>query len=434
MTSFRLSRSTAKVIRSIDPVELGFLFLGWHLVVDEEETLSAEHDVVQARLRGLARNPAVPAEMLRQLVTGADRRVLARVSWRSVWTEEQFGVLLSHPDVEVRKALADAEHLDPERRGRLVDDPDRAVVSELVIEGGRPMPLWAYERLLERYPSYRRWLADDPRVPREILDSLGLSEQDDGIGELPPLSRAEAEQLAGDPDKYRRAEAAADPRLPADLVEQLAVDSDHVVRLAVSMRPELTESQRAAIDYHVRPADRIQPARWAYQTKEPVEQQRCISSAHAGLRRSVAYNRHLSPELVAALAAPEDEVVRLLLVENQKAAPPETVLWVYARNLAITHFWLPRHPALAGYPFARLADDPFPRLRALITRDPATRPEVIERLSHDPDALVRAEMAADPRLSAARLLELFDDESTAEGAAANPSLPLPAMADILASR
>jgi hypothetical protein len=372
--------------------------------------------------------------MLRQLVTGAPWQVLSRLKFRPVWTDEQFEVLLSHPDPAVRKALAVAEHLDPERRGRLVDDPDPGVLSELVIEGGWPLPLWAYERLLERSPTYRRWLTYDPRVSPEVRDHLGLHEEDEEIGELPPLSRAEAERLTADPDEYRRREAAADPRMPADLVEQLAVDPDDVVRLTVSMRPELSESQRAAIDYQVRPSDRIKPARWACETKDPLEQQRCFSSAHPGLRRSVAYNPHLSPELLATLAAPEDEVVRLLMVETQEAAPPETVLWVYARHLAITHFWLPNHPALAGYPFARLADDPYPRLRALVTRDPATPPEVIERLSHDPDPSVRTEMATDPRLSATRLLELFDDESTAEGAAANPNLPVPVMADILASR
>ena len=136
---------------------------------------------------------------------------------------------------------------------------------------------------------------------------------------------------------------------------------------------------------------------------------------------------------MAELAAPEDEVLRLLLVENQKTAPAETVLWVYARRLAITHTWLSDHPALAGYPFARLADDPFPCLRALVTRDPATPPEVIERLSHDQDPAVRTEMARDRRLPVARVLEMFEDHSTTEGAAANPHLPLPVMQSILAA-
>lgn len=136
---------------------------------------------------------------------------------------------------------------------------------------------------------------------------------------------------------------------------------------------------------------------------------------------------------MATLAVAEDEVVRLLLVEHQEAAPAETVLWVYARNLAITHFALTEHPGLTGFPFARLADDPYPRLRALVARDPAAAPDLIERLSHDPDPAVRAEMARDRRLPVERVLELLDDESTAEDAAANPRLPLPVMELVLAS-
>ncbi|MGK5680177.1 hypothetical protein [Actinoplanes sp. URMC 104] len=366
-------------------------------------------------------------------MTGAQRRVLWCLTQREGWTPEQFEVLISHPDVEVRKALAVSVRLDPERRGRLVEDPDRKVLHEL-IEHGMPLPLWAYERLFERYPAYRYYVADDPRVPAPVLHHFRLSEPDPQPDALPPLSRAEAERLAGHPSESTRAEAAADPRLPADLVEQLAGDPANAVRLAVSMRPELTEQQRARIDYQVHSSDRVPLVRWARETQDPSEQRRCVTSAHAGLRRSVALNPHLSPELMAALAADDDEDVRLLLVESQKAAPPETVLWVYARNLAITHSWLPDHPALAGYPFARLAEDPFPRLRALVTRDPATPPEVIERLSHDPDPAVRTEMARDRRLPVARVLELFEDHSTTEGAAANPRLPLPVMHSIVAAR
>ena len=314
----------------------------------------------------------------------------------------------------------------------MVEDNDPSVLHELT-DKARPLPLWAYERLFERYPVLPHLLAYDPRVPPPVLDHFALGDPDPEPGEPPALSRTQAERLAGDADERTRAGAAADPRMPGDLVERLATDPAEAVRLAVSMRPELTEDQRATIDYQVRPTDRIRPARWAYETENPHEQRRCISSAHAGLRRSVTYNPHLSPELVAELAAQEDEVVRLLLVENQPTAPPETVLWVYARHLAITHTWLPDHSALAGYPFARLAEDPFPRLRALVTRDPATAPNIIERLSHDPDPAVRTEMARDRRLPVARVLELYEDYSTTEGASANPRLPLSVMQSILAA-
>jgi hypothetical protein len=100
----------------------------------EEEPLSVEREIVQARLRGLARNPAVPVEMLRRLVTDDPWRVRWCLIRRRVWTEEQFEALASHPDAEVRKVLAVAEHLDAEWRGRLVEDPDREVLRTLIRE------------------------------------------------------------------------------------------------------------------------------------------------------------------------------------------------------------------------------------------------------------------------------------------------------------
>ncbi|MER5336822.1 hypothetical protein [Micromonospora sp. NPDC002717] len=64
----------------------------------------------------------------------------------------------------------------------------------------------------------------------------------------PPLDRWEAEAKARDDNEWTRAAAAADPSLPTDLVAELAVDPSPAVRLAVSMRPELSEEQRAAIN------------------------------------------------------------------------------------------------------------------------------------------------------------------------------------------
>ena len=223
--------------------------------------------------------------MLRQLVTEAHWRVLWCLTQRDGWNPQQFEVLFSHPDVEVRKALAASVHLDPERRGRLVEDGDRDVLHEL-IDKGLPLPLWAYERLFDRYPVLRHYVAGDPRVPLPVLHHFGLSEPDPEPDELPPLSRTEAERLVGDADEHTRAGAAADPGMPADLVERLAGDPASSVRLAVSMRRELAEQQRAAIDYQ---CCRTTESRW------------CGGHARPAIRASSAgASRRCTPDCAAA--------------------------------------------------------------------------------------------------------------------------------------
>jgi hypothetical protein len=64
--------------------------------------------------------------------------------------------------------------------------------------------------------------------------------------------------------------------------------------------------------------------------------------------------------------------------------------------------------------------------------DPEAAPELVERLSHDPHPAVRTSVAADPRLSPGRVLELFDDPLVTGQAAASPHLPTVVMERILA--
>ncbi|MEU0561522.1 hypothetical protein [Dactylosporangium sp. NPDC006015] len=171
--------------------------------------------------------------------------------------------MVTHPQVEVRRLLARAHHVRPDQCDRLVDDPDDYVRRALAA-------------------AFRVW----PALPEVVP-------------EREPLTRAAAETMVAADRPYIREQAAAHPDLPVDLVERLAADPDHGVRLAVSMRPELTEEQRAVIGYRIGPEDRIQPAVWARHTRDPEVQRRCATSAHIGLRRSVALNEHLAPDLVA---------------------------------------------------------------------------------------------------------------------------------------
>ncbi len=350
---------------------------------------------------------------------------------REVWTDEQFDVLATHPDDQVRAWLARSLHSSPDQRVRLVEDsstlvllalaegPDTFLLSAWTWSPPPALPAWAYRRIGER-DSRLLLLAGGPGPSAAPAE--------------PAWDPQLAAELAVSENALTRSRIAADPRLPADLVTVLAQDPEHLVRLAVSMRPELTEQQRAAIDHHVGPEDRIQPAGWAVDTTDPEEQRRCAESAHLGLRRSVACNPHLGADLIAVLAGDPDFAVRLLLCERHPDVPPETVLGVYLESGTMTNFRLPGHPAFPRAGLARLAGSPDPRARALAVRDPGASPELVDRLSRDDDRIVRARAAADPRLPVDRLGELLDDRYTAASAAANPRLPIPVMHRILDGR
>ncbi|HEX5597786.1 MAG TPA: hypothetical protein VFX61_17500 [Micromonosporaceae bacterium] len=302
-----------------------------------------------------------------------------------------------------------------------------------------PLPHWAYERLaaegtdlMREYLAYEcPWTPSDLRAGLRADMAATSAETRKGERDA-PLPRDRAEELVGDGSDWVRAEAAADPRLPADLVAVLATDPSPQVRLAVSMRPELSEEQRAAIDYHVAPEDRLRTLWWVSATTDPDVLRRCVHSAHVGLRRSSALNPHLTPDLIAVLAADEDFAVRLLLCESNADAPGEVVLQTYLEAKVITKGELLRHPNFPRQDLVRLADSPNWNARALVALDPHASAPLIERLSHDEDWRVRYWIAGDERLSPDRVLELFNDPKTTEAAASNPQLPVDLMHRILA--
>ncbi|WP_328491686.1 hypothetical protein OHS59_02295 [Streptomyces sp. NBC_00414] len=198
-----------------------------------------------------------------------------------------------------------------------------------------------------------------------------------------------------------------------------------MVRLAVSLRPELTEDRRRAIDFTVAPHARGDVDWVAAGIADQGVLRRAATSAHPLLRRAVARSPHLPPDLLRILSADTDAVVRTHLAVHHPDTSEEVLLSVYARLGGTFSAWMatghPRFPreGLA----ARYADHAEGIHRQLAVRDPHAGPELIERLSHDPDVRTRQAAARDPRLPLPRLLAALTQPELASNAGANPALP-----------
>ncbi|MGX1273659.1 hypothetical protein [Streptomyces phaeoluteigriseus] len=446
---------------------------------------------------GLASNTAAPASvLLRLLKLNHEWSTVPRLAGRASLPDEVAEALLTHPDRRVRGALAASAGADPELRARLLDGPasDAILVACGPNPYGTtapPLPDHAYARLLAHDNANVRYeTADAPSTPAHVL--LPLATHEDPFfrraacrrvwHELAPEVRG---ALLDDPDPEVRGQAAlhvmaddeertawlvdtlaghyrlrdvlahgrlerglaehllaegthlaqlvGNPTFPADLAATLAGHQDPAVRLAVSARPELTEEQRAAIDWKVTEEDRLEPLVWVWRGRADAELlRRCARSAHTWLRRSAAACAELPDDCVELLADDEDFAVRLLLAERHPKAPPELLLDLYLHG---THRAVGMLTARPGFPSAglaeRFADSPDPQERALALRDPAATPELVERLSRDPDGFVRLMAAFDRRLSVRRVVELLDDPEVGFAAAANPLLPVAEMTALL---
>ncbi|MFJ6940268.1 Mucin-2 [Streptomyces sp. NPDC101132] len=448
-------------------------------------------------MSGLARNPALPAALLLRLLTlvGRDHLALHHALRRPDLPEQAVAFILAHPNPAVRVEFATSTGADPGRRARLVDDPSPRVRAALAYGPERHVPRTTvppladavYARLLrDPEPSVRAAVLDSPHLTTAFAASLAAhpdaaarlravdaweslapgersalaADPDPGVRRAAALWRCRSDArvtagLLGDPEAaaealrrglLRRADAercvaerthltalAANPSLPADLVERLAVDPDEEVRTAVSVRPELDEARRMSVAFTVRDFDRRE-VEWVHDgLADPDVLRRAATSAHPLLRRTAALSPHLPSDLLDVLARTGDPLVEDHLSVHHPDAPEEVLMRVFARLGGTFSAWMaethPRFPreGLA----ARYADHPDGNHRRLAVRDPAATPELIERLSHDPAVWTRQAAAADPRLPLPRLREVLHVPELASSAGANPALPEDEMAAVV---
>ncbi|MFJ1702857.1 PE-PGRS family protein [Kitasatospora sp. NPDC088346] len=417
----------------------------------------------RAWLDHLGFNRAAPEELL--------IRLLGLTWWflrRPDLPPRVLDAAVDHPQWQVRGALAEAaQELTAEQWTRLVlAEPEprrRGLLVTLAADRGAELTSHGYRRLaadpspLVRSEAVR--LPGMPALPVAGLTGAGRAamlvrhhrqhpmdretyrrtEPGGAAAESCRLDRELAEHLAAHHDPSLRRALARNPHLDRDLVAALAEDEDADVRFEVSVRPELTERQRASVRYDFADGRGRRDLPWVLALHhDPEAMRRCAASAHPQLRRGAARARNLPPDVVELLARDEDRVVRLFLAESCDDAPAELLLEVW--QWWTGSFSIPDrphgHPNFPRRGLLRYADDPNPRLRQLALDDPESTADLVELLSRDAADEVRLRAAADPRLSAASAVRLLDDpgSSVRYRAAMNPRLPAPELVRLLLDR
>ncbi|MFC7895386.1 PE-PGRS family protein [Streptomyces sp. NPDC057381] len=355
---------------------------------------------------------ALPTVVCDALAADPSARIREEAAELTALSVTSLTALAADPEPAVRRAACTRAwpHLDTAARTALLDDPDARVRSRALLRHhhDHPMPLSVFQR--------ERFGADAAATCR--------------------LEPALAEHLAADGDPAVLRALAANPWLPRKLVDRLARHTDAAVRSVIAQRADLTEEERAGIDFDFDPASRAHALAWVVALHDnPAAMRRLAASAHPLVRRSVARARRLPADVVEHLARDDDRIVQLFLAESCDDAPAEMLLRVWRWwTGSLTHPGRPlNHPRFPRAGLLRFADDPDPRMRQLALEDPRSTTETVHRAARDADPQVRLRAATDPRLSPTVVEHLLDDSDgrVRSAAVSHPRLPIPTLVRLL---
>ncbi|MFG2011648.1 hypothetical protein ACGFNF_21535 [Micromonospora sp. NPDC048868] len=361
--------------------------------------------------RGLAGNPAAPADVLLRLLDDHAEAVPAAFRRRADLPPAVVAGAMRHPSARVRGALAANPHIDPALRLGLLDDPERRVVEFVRADPDLALPDRAFTPSLDRLvEQFRRGIMTPAELRGEVIELAWRDRRAVRVVAThpEPLVRAAAVGLLGGPDEASR-----------DELRQALLHDDV---------PEV----RAATAHFYAERERAQ---------EPAD-----LPANGYAYRGLLSELPLSPALIEYVLAAEDGREGVDAMATNPALPPEVVEALFDHPSADVRRSLAGRDDLTGAQLARLAADPDasvrtaasvhpalteeeraaididvttapfdPRIdlcwhvRGTVSREPLPPPAESVRLATSVNPLLRRRAAADPRLPAGFVTALSDD-------------------------
>ncbi|MFB7906715.1 hypothetical protein ACFC1T_09835 [Kitasatospora sp. NPDC056076] len=371
-------------------------------------------------LYAVARNPALPPELLGQLIDrlpAADEELACALAERTDLDPGQVRLLAERfEDAAVRLAergLLPVGDVDPLARPR---------VALVLLDEGRGDPAWA--RLFARDPDelVRERLASAVGLPDEVADLLAVDESDDVVAVLghctgrPDLLA----RLAVHPAAQVRRAAAANEATPAELLTALLDDPEVMVREQAAAHPTTPGSAAARLvgDHMM-----IRQALATHPGLPAGTYRRLAGDEIPWVRSNLARNPGIDAALMSRLAEDDGYDVRRSLAHNP--AIPFDLLARLAAAVRIGSTLLPRIAAATPAELRALAAVPEPRVRVLVAEHRALPTDLRDRLAADPDASVVKSVAPHPGLSGAQLATALNRFGTkvATAVTRNPGTP-----------
>ncbi|MFJ4776861.1 hypothetical protein [Streptomyces sp. NPDC088762] len=429
-------------------------------------------------LTGLAANPALPPELLDQLLdlvaaAGPEDDDATKLLLLSLTGRSDLGPVraraLADRDLGTAVQLAYGGQLDPDD----IDPGAWPVTAVALLDAGADRPGWA--RLLAAHPDPRvRWrLASCPGLPSDVAERLAADPDTGVVAEFALWAPGEvADGLARHPHAEVRYAAALNeavsPALLAALItgEGLAPASSCLVcdtkDIPFTHHPYCPDPEcelRAGAECDGRHGSTVEetreraarnpatPAaaaaslaghpsmlhRWAPAERTDLPQEvyaRLAQDPVPGVREAVAGNPAAGEDTLRALGADTSPEVRRALARHPGL--PLDLLTALAHTTRIGPVLLPRIAGASPAELAELAASPHARVRMLVAHRHDLPAAVRDALAADPDAAVVAAVSPHPGLSEEQLRSMVAVHGSRVCArvAANPGAPADLLAEL----
>lgn len=378
-------------------------------------------------LAGLAGNPALPADLLDEMVAFADDDLAGELSDRRDLGRTR-AARLAERSLSASIRLAESGALDPAD----VDPVSQSPAALALLHAGTGRPDWQAYFAADPVPERREQLAACPGLRPDVQATLAADPHLPVVVELALWTETPEllARLAAHPDADVRCAVAANEATPPPVLGVLAADAE-VEGLTRQRLAENSATPVEAIGHFVDdPSMTIRTALARRGDLTPEMGRRLAEDPLPGVRSTVAQNPVIGEDLIRLLATcPMYDVQRSLA--HHPSVPLDVLIYLTGVT-KIGPNLLPRIAPADPAEIEELAASTEPEVRMLLAERPGLPPAVRDRLAVDADAKVLKSIAADPGLAEAQLRDLVARHGIRVLAkvATNPGAPAALLTDL----